>query len=80
MMSYNFRNGYALLSYMEYPIILVQEMILILCVMHYKNCFNIYGLCGSMCYFGFAISLLSFIPKGILTFLVVSIRYSLLNL
>ncbi|XP_045464873.1 solute carrier family 66 member 3 isoform X2 [Harmonia axyridis] len=70
MMSYNYRNGYAILSYMEYPIILFQELILILCVMHYKRCLNIYGLFGSMCYFCFAIGLLLVVPKGILTFLV----------
>ncbi|XP_044749650.1 solute carrier family 66 member 3 [Coccinella septempunctata] len=70
MMSYNFRNGYAILSYMEYPIILIQELILIICVMHYKKCYNIYGLIGSMCYFTCTIGLLSIVPKGVLTYLV----------
>ncbi|KAK9871501.1 hypothetical protein WA026_012872 [Henosepilachna vigintioctopunctata] len=71
MMSYNFRSGYALLSYMEYPIILFQELILITVVLYYKKYPNIYGLIGSSCYFLVAASFLSgIIPKGILVFLV----------
>ncbi|XP_046668885.1 solute carrier family 66 member 3 isoform X1 [Homalodisca vitripennis] len=37
---YNYVNGYALLSYMEYPIIIVQEYALIFLVLKYKHLFN----------------------------------------
>ncbi|RZC35419.1 PQ-loop repeat-containing protein 3 [Asbolus verrucosus] len=47
MFSYNFRNGYALLSYMEYPIILIQEFFLIFFVIYYKNCLNMYSFMGT---------------------------------
>ncbi|KAJ3649572.1 hypothetical protein Zmor_021308 [Zophobas morio] len=71
MFSYNFRNGYALLSYMEYPIILIQEIVLIYCVMYYKNCLNISGLVGSVIYTLFAAGLLlGTVPVGIIAFLV----------
>ncbi|KAL3275285.1 hypothetical protein HHI36_020053 [Cryptolaemus montrouzieri] len=70
-MSYNFQSGYALLSYLEYPIILIEELILILCVMYYKKFLNIYGLFGAGCYFLIAGSFLSGVfPKGFLIFLV----------
>lgn len=37
MMSYNYCNGYSFLSYMEYPILLIQEYVLILLVLKYKR-------------------------------------------
>lgn len=37
MMSYNYTNNYAFLSYMEYPILLVQEYFLVYFVFKYKN-------------------------------------------
>lgn len=73
MMSYNFRNGYAILSYLEYPIILFQELILIFLVLKYKELLNIYSLFGAGMYFtitgGFLIGI---VPLGLLAFLVVS--------
>lgn len=74
MMSYNFRNGYALLSYLEYPIILVQEIILIICVLHYKDLLNISSVIGGGVYFMMAFAFISgIIPLGVLAFLVVRI-------
>jgi uncharacterized protein with PQ loop repeat len=71
MFSYNFRNGYALLSYMEYPIILIQEIVLIIFVMHYKLCLNIYGLIGTIIYTLIAAGLLlGTLPLGLIAFLV----------
>lgn len=79
-MSYNFRNGYALLSYMEYPIILIQEIVLIFFVIYYKNMLNIYSLIGAGVYFSTAFGLLvGIIPMGLHAFLVVDIQL-LLNL
>jgi hypothetical protein len=76
MFSYNFRNGYALLSYMEYPIILIQEIVLIIFVMHYKNCLNIYGLIGTIIYTLIAAGLLlGTLPLGLIAFLVVGFTY-----
>ncbi|XP_065360384.1 solute carrier family 66 member 3 [Calliphora vicina] len=37
MMSYNYTNGYDFLSYMEYPILLMQEYVLIYFVFKYQN-------------------------------------------
>ncbi|KAL1517261.1 hypothetical protein ABEB36_001048 [Hypothenemus hampei] len=71
MMSYNFRNGYAILSYLEYPIILIQELILIFLVLKYKNLLNIYSLLGSGVYVSLAGGfLLGIVPLGLLAFLV----------
>ncbi|KAL5291229.1 PQLC3 family protein [Megaselia abdita] len=37
MMSYNYTNNYAFLSYMEYPILLIQEYFLVYFVFKYNN-------------------------------------------
>lgn len=37
MMLYNYTYSYSLLSYLEYPILLVQEYILVGLVLHYKK-------------------------------------------
>lgn len=75
MFSYNFRNGYAILSYMEYPIILVQEYFLILFVIYYKGLLNATCLIGAAIYFLIAASfLLGTVPLGAIAFLVVSIK------
>lgn len=72
MMSYNYRNGYAILSYLEYPIILLQELILVVCVLHYKNMVNIVSLIVAGIYFLIAGSFLSgTAPLGLIAFLVV---------
>lgn len=74
MFSYNFRNGYALLTYMEYPIILFQELILIYCVIHYKGLLGLYSFIGAVIYFSLAAGfLLGILPREFLTFLVVCI-------
>lgn len=40
MMLYNYTYNYSLLSYLEYPILLVQEYILVALVLKYKNLLN----------------------------------------
>ncbi|CAH0548094.1 unnamed protein product [Brassicogethes aeneus] len=71
MMSYNYRNNYALLSYMEYPIILFQELILIFFVLYYKSQLNIISVFISGIYFTIAGSfLIGIVPIGVLAFLV----------
>lgn len=72
MMSYNFRNGYAILSYLEYPIILVQELILIYLVLKYQGLLtSTYVWLGSGAYFAIlAAFLVGVAPSGLLAFLV----------
>ncbi|XP_023025861.1 solute carrier family 66 member 3 [Leptinotarsa decemlineata] len=71
MMSYNYRSGYAILSYLEYPIILIQELILIACVLHYKDMLNYLSLFGASIYILIAAAFLSgTAPLGLLAFLV----------
>lgn len=71
MMSYNYRSGYAILSYLEYPIILVQELILIICVLYYKQMLNLASLIGSVFYLIMLASFLTgLVPIGLLVFLV----------
>lgn len=73
MMSYNYRNGYALLSYLEYPIILIQEIVLIFCVLYFKQLLNIASLVGTTFYISIAFAFISgIVPLGMLAFLVVS--------
>lgn len=76
MMSYNYRNGYALLSYMEYPIILIQEIILIYFVISYKQLLGMKSVIGAMIYFGLlACFLFGTFPREFLTYLVVNYTF-----
>ncbi|XP_043801447.1 solute carrier family 66 member 3 [Apis laboriosa] len=70
MTSYNFTNGYSVLSYLEYPIILFQEYILIFLVLKYLNKINIFSILVSILYIATSISLaMQLIPKFVLTIL-----------
>ncbi|KAL6256524.1 hypothetical protein P5V15_012637 [Pogonomyrmex californicus] len=70
MTSYNYTNGYSLLSYLEYPIILAQEYILIFLVLKYLSRINIWSLVGATIYFALSSCLLlEIVPKIVLTFL-----------
>ncbi|XP_050097717.1 solute carrier family 66 member 3 [Anopheles aquasalis] len=70
-MLYNFTNGYAFLSYLEYPILLVQEYVLVYFVLKYSSMLGqraymwagVYG----VLFFGFATGL---IPSSVLMMLV----------
>ncbi|XP_058790669.1 solute carrier family 66 member 3 [Phymastichus coffea] len=68
--SYNFVNGYSLLTYLEYPIIIIQEYILIFLVLKYQNLINTRTSLVVLIYFivcaGFVTET---IPKIILTLL-----------
>lgn len=73
MTSYNFTNGYSVLSYLEYPIILFQEYILIFLVLKYLNKINIFSILVSILYIAISIFLaIQLIPKFVLTILAVS--------
>ncbi|GAB1869934.1 Solute carrier family 66 member 3 [Camponotus japonicus] len=70
MTSYNYTNGYSVLSYLEYPIILVQEYILIFLVLKYLNRINVWSFLCAIIYFTLsACLLLEIAPKIVLTFL-----------
>lgn len=72
-MLYNLTNKYALLSYMEYPILLAQEYVLVYVVLKYKSMLNKNACIWTGIYVavfcGFA---MDFIPGSILMVLVVS--------
>ncbi|XP_076622960.1 solute carrier family 66 member 3 isoform X1 [Colletes latitarsis] len=68
--SYNYTNGYSILSYLEYPIILFQEYILIFLVLKYLNKINLFSILVTVFYFAIsACFALQIIPKRVLTFL-----------
>lgn len=70
MTGYNYTNGYSLLSYFEYPIILVQEYILIFLVLKYLSRLNARSLLCAIIYLVLSgCLLLEIVPKIILTFL-----------
>jgi len=70
MTSYNYTNGYSLLSYLEYPIILIQEYILIFFVLKYLKKINIWSFLSAITYFALSSCLLlGIVPKIVLTFL-----------
>lgn len=70
MTSYNYTNGYSVLSYLEYPIILMQEYILIFLVLKYLNRINVWSFLCAVIYFMLsACLLLEIVPKIVLTFL-----------
>ncbi|XP_024877287.1 PQ-loop repeat-containing protein 3 [Temnothorax curvispinosus] len=70
MTSYNYTNGYSLLSYLEYPIILAQEYILIFFVLKYLNRINMWSFLGAIVYFTLSSCLLlGIVPKIVLTLL-----------
>lgn len=73
MASYNFTNGYSILSYLEYPVILLQEYILIFLVLKYLNKINMFSILVSVLYIAISISFaMQLIPKVVLTILAVS--------
>ncbi|CAL1686516.1 unnamed protein product [Lasius platythorax] len=70
MTSYNYTNGYSVLSYLEYPIILTQEYILIFLVLKYLNRINVWSFLCAVVYFALsACLLLEIVPKIVLTLL-----------
>ncbi|VVC39384.1 Hypothetical protein CINCED_3A023554 [Cinara cedri] len=68
---YNYTNNYSLMSYLEYPIILIQQYILIGTVLFYNNRLNVQVLILSALYIGiFTAFVYGLIPSSILTILV----------
>ncbi|KAG4071047.1 hypothetical protein HA402_001484 [Bradysia odoriphaga] len=71
MMSYNYCNRYSMLSYLEYPILLFQEYILIYLVLKYRRQLNAnsYKIAGAY-FFALSMFLTNIIPTFILAMLV----------
>lgn len=75
MTLYNFTNKYSLMTYLEYPIILLQVYVLVYYTLKYNNILNrpivpLISITYIATVAGFAFNIL---PKEYLTFLVVSI-------
>ncbi|XP_051171946.1 solute carrier family 66 member 3 [Leptopilina boulardi] len=71
MTSYNITNGYSLLTYLDYPIILVQQYILIFLVLKYMNKINSMTILIVALYIIIFISfVLQILPKSFLTLFV----------
>lgn len=68
--SYNYVNRYSLLSYFEYPVILIQDYILMYLILIYSRKMNVWSLLFTIVYITMSICFLSeIIPKIVLTFL-----------
>lgn len=75
MMSYNYTNNYAFLSYMEYPILLIQEYFLVYFVFKYKNLLGKKALIFALAYSLLAFMIyLHLIPVMVFAVLVVGSR------
>lgn len=59
MMSYNYANGYSLLLYLEYPIIVCQQLVLIYLIQSYSNGLTSGFYFGAAIYFAFCALVLS---------------------
>lgn len=71
MTSYNYINQYSLLSYMEYPVILFEQMILLYFVLKCRNRIDASVIVGTFCYLALTFCLITqLIPPIILTFLI----------
>jgi hypothetical protein len=77
-MLYNFTNGYAIMTYMEYPILLVQEYVLVYYVLRYKDLINQRSFVWTGVYWSLFFGLvLGIIPGSVLLYLIVSIGHKL---
>lgn len=77
MTLYNFTNSYGIMTYLEYPIILIQIFIMFYFVLKYKKLLHlpivpISALTYTFTVIGFAMGVL---PKNILSFMVVSMFF-----
>lgn len=82
MTLYNYTYQYAMLSYLEYPILIVQEYILLALVFKYKRMFNQNNVAGIAAYF-LVVLLFAYqiCPRFLLSMAVVScIVYSIFSL
>lgn len=71
MMAYNYTSGYEFLSYMEYPVLLIQEYVLVYCVFKYKDLLGRKTLAVTIMYLILAyIVFMKLMPIGVLVVLV----------
>ncbi|BET00051.1 PQ loop repeat containing 3 [Nesidiocoris tenuis] len=68
---YNYTNGYAILTYLEYPIIIAQEYVLIYLVLYHQDLVGQKSILGSIAYALVVTGFLSrWIPPSVLTLLI----------
>lgn len=80
MMCYNYCNGYSLMSYLEYPVLLVQEYILIFLVLKYKRKLGKDAYIAAAGYFFItALCLTKILPVFLLAMLVVSFLFCIID-
>lgn len=73
MTNYHYANGYSILTYLECPVLLVQEYILIFLVLKYLKKINTSSVLVAALYFAISSCFaLQIVPKVVLTFLAVS--------
>lgn len=73
MMSYNYCNGYSMMSYLEYPILLLQDFVLVFLVLKYKRLLGKDAYLIALGYFAVtALVLTKIMPVFLLSLLVVS--------
>ncbi|KAF7993774.1 hypothetical protein HCN44_010369 [Aphidius gifuensis] len=71
MTSYNYINQYSLLSYMEYPVILFEQMIFLYFVLKCDDRIDAFAVVAAFCYLLFTVCLITErIPAIVLTFLI----------
>lgn len=73
MMCYNYCNGYSLMSYLEYPVLLLQEYVLIFLVLKYNRKLDKNAYLATLAYFVItALCLTKIIPTVVIAMLVVN--------
>lgn len=76
MMTYNYCSGYSLISYMEYPVLLVQNYVLIVLVLHYKRQLKQHVFLTAGAYFVITMLVMRLIPAALLAPFVVLFVFS----
>lgn len=73
-MLYNFTNGYRLMNYLEYVVLIVQDYMLVAIVLYYRKSITQKAIGITVIYF-IVVTLFgaSILPKSLLTLLIVSI-------
>ncbi|XP_011562144.1 solute carrier family 66 member 3 isoform X2 [Plutella xylostella] len=72
MTLYNYVNHYSILTYLEYPIILIQVYVLLYLVLKYRNLLENAVVPAAVCIYSLVVTLfaIEILPKAILTFIV----------
>lgn len=70
---YNYCYGYAVLSYLEYPILLLQQVVLLYFILKFQNLITVEVImCGMLLLITVALFMNGVLPREVLTYLLVS--------